>query len=132
MTKKQKITLLSVFITIVVMIGVVAGILNYRTTQAGEKQFQMEVISERDNYSEVKTCKSDAAYLGEYLRTIENCQWQESDYGIYILGFNGMQEDIENQYWWNVAVNGESSTKGADEIPLQDGDTYTFTLMQGW
>ena len=43
-----------------------------------------------------------------------------------------MQEDMDNQYWWCVIVNGESSTVGADEVPLQDGDVYTFTLKQGW
>lgn len=132
MTKKQKITLLSVFIAVVVVIGVIAGVLNYRATQAGKKEFQIEVISERDGYSETTDCKSDAEHLGEFLRTFEGCEWQESDYGIYITGFDGMQEDMDNQYWWSVNVNGESSMTGADEIPLQDGDTYSFILMQGW
>ena len=122
MTKKQKITLLSVFIAVVVVIGVIAGVLNYRATQAGKKEFQIEVISERDGYSETT----------DFLRTFEGCEWQESDYGIYITGFDGMQEDMDNQYWWSVNVNGESSMTGADEIPLQDGDTYSFILMQGW
>lgn len=39
---------------------------------------------------------------------------------------------MENQYWWCISVNGESSTTGADEIPLMDGDIYNFTLKQGW
>lgn len=132
MTKKQKITLVSVFAAIIIVIGVVAGVLNHRATMDGMKTFQVEVISERDNYSETTDCKSDAEYLGEFLRTFEDCEWQESDYGIYITGFNGMQEDMDNQYWWCVIVNGESSTVGADEVPLQDGDVYTFTLKQGW
>ncbi|MDD6491800.1 MAG: DUF4430 domain-containing protein [Firmicutes bacterium] len=132
MTKKQKITLVSVFAAIIIVIGVVAGVLNHRATMDGMKTFQVEVISERDNYSETTDCKSDAEYLGEFLRTFEGCEWQESDYGIYITGFNGMQEDMDNQYWWCVIVNGESSTVGADEVPLQDGDVYTFTLKQGW
>ena len=25
-----------------------------------------------------------------------------------------------------------AAVTGADEIPLQDGDTYNFTLKQGW
>lgn len=25
-----------------------------------------------------------------------------------------------------------AAVTGADEIPLQDGDTYSFTLKQGW
>ncbi|MBQ2936060.1 MAG: DUF4430 domain-containing protein [Lachnospiraceae bacterium] len=132
MTKKQKITLVSVFAAILVVIGVIAGVLNYRATQAGMKEFQVEVVSERDGYLEITDCKSDAEFLGEFLRTYESCVWEDSTYGIYIKGFDGMMEDIDNQYWWCVTVNGESVMTGADEIPLADNDTYTFTLMQGW
>ncbi len=132
MTKKQKITLLSVFIALVVVVGVIAGVLNYRATQAGMKKFQLEIISERDNYSEITDCKSEAEYLGEFLRTLDGCEWTDGDYGIYITSIDGMQEDFDNQYWWSVNVNGESSTTGADEIPLQDGDTYSLVLKQGW
>ena len=132
MTKKQKITLVSVFVAILIVIGVIAGVLNHRTVTEGMKSFQVEIISERDQYSETTDCKSDAEYLGEFLRTFEGCEWQDSDYGIYITGFNGMQDDMDNQYWWRVIVNGEASTVGADEVPLQDGDVYTFTLKQGW
>lgn len=132
MNKRQKITLVSVFAVLLVAIGVLAGVLNHRATQAGMKEFQVEVVSERDEYSETMQYKSDAEYLGEFLRTMENCKWQESDYGIYIMGFDDMMEDTDNQYWWCVSVNGESSMTGADEIPLTDGDVYNFTLMQGW
>ena len=132
MTKKQKITLVSAFAAVLVVIGVIAGVLNYRATQAGMKEFQVEVVSERDGYAEITDCKSDAEYLGEFLRTYEDCQWEDSSYGIYVKGFAGMMEDIDNQYWWCVTVNGESAMTGADEIPLLEGDIYTFTLMQGW
>ena len=132
MNKKQKITLVSVFAVILVIAAVLAGVLNHRTTQAGGKEFQIEVVSERDEYSSSATYQSNAEYLGEFLRTLDICEWQESDYGIYIMGFDGMMEDMDNQYWWCVSVNGESSITGADEIPLMDGDVYNFTLMQGW
>ena len=123
---------MSAFAAVLVVIGVIAGVLNYRATQAGMKEFQVEVVSERDGYAEITDCKSDAEYLGEFLRTYEDCQWEDSSYGIYVKGFAGMMEDIDNQYWWCVTVNGESAMTGADEIPLLEGDIYTFTLMQGW
>lgn len=132
MNKKQKITLVSVFAAILVIAAIVAGALNYRETQAGKKKFQVEVVSDRDGYSETKEYVSYAEYLGEFLRTMESCEWEERDFGIYITGFDGMMEDTDNQYWWSVSVNGESSMTGADEIPLTDGDVYNFTLMQGW
>lgn len=132
MSKKKKVVIAAVFLGILVLIGAVAGVLNYQKTQAGTKEFQVEVISERDEYSEVMNEKSDKEYLGEFLREYELCAWEESTYGIYIKGFDGMMEDMDNQYWWCVTVNGESPATGADGIVLEDGSTYTFTLMQGW
>ena len=132
MNKKQKITLVSVFAAILIIAAIVAGALNYREPQAGKKKFQVEVVSDRDGYSETTEYTSDAEYLGEFLRTMDGCEWQESGYGIYITGFDGMMEDLDNQYWWSVSVNGESSMTGADEIPLTDGDVYNFILKQGW
>lgn len=132
MNSKQKITLISVFAAVLIIAAIVAGALNYRETQTGKKEFQIEVVSDRDGYSETKEYASDAEYLGEFLRTMDGCRWQESNYGIYITGFDDMMEDMDNQYWWCISVNGESSMTGADEIPLTDGDVYNFTLMQGW
>lgn len=132
MTKKQKITLVAVFAALLVIIGVVAGVVNHRVTQAGGKQFTIEIVSERDDYENTAVYHSDAEYLGDFLRTMDSCQYEESDYGIYITGFDGMEQDLDNQYWWCVSVNGQAATTGADEIPLQDGDVYNFTLTQGW
>ncbi|MCM1125665.1 MAG: DUF4430 domain-containing protein [Lachnospiraceae bacterium] len=132
MNKKQKITLVLIFAAVLVITAALAVILNYRTAQAGKKEFRIEVVSDRDGYSKTKEYISDAEYLGEFLRTMDGCQWQESNYGIYITGFDDMLEDMDNQYWWCISVNGESSMTGADEIPLRDGDVYNFILMQGW
>lgn len=132
MTKKQKITLVSIFLVILIAVGGIAGLLNYRETQEGTKKFQVEVISERDNFSQISECKAEVEYLGEFIRTFEECEWEESEYGIYIIGFYGMQQDLDQQYWWCITVNDQEVSLGCDSIPLQDGDKYTFTLMQGW
>lgn len=132
MKKIHKLIIAGAFVLLLLAAGVFAAVLNRRPVSQGEKTFRVEVISQRDNYDEITECHSDAEYLGEFLRTFEPCQWQEGQYGIYITGFSGMEEDVDDQYWWNVAVNGESSMTGADEIPLAEGDVYTFTLMQGW
>lgn len=130
--KKQKIILVAAFAVIIAAAGILAGILNHRSAEEGVKSFQVVVASERDGYSETTECESEEEYLGDFMRSFEGCEWQDSDYGIYITGFNGMEEDVDNQYWWCVMVNGESATTGADEIPLQDGEVYSFVLTQGW
>ncbi len=132
MSKKKKITLISVFVAVVAVAVIVAVVLNQKSTTAGMKNFKVQIVSERDGYDQTVDCKSDAEFLGEFLRNYSDCEYQESDYGIYVTGFDGMKEDLDNQYWWCISVNGEAAVTGADEIPLQDGDTYNFTLKQGW
>ncbi len=131
-TKKQKITLAVIVAVIVVAIGVLVGVSVNKETEDGKKKFTVTVISERDNYEETTKCESEEEFLGAFLRTYEACEWQDGDYGIYITGFSGMKEDIANEYWWSVSVDGESATAGADEIALKDGASYEFELKQGW
>lgn len=132
MSKKQKGLLLAIFAAVVVVAGIAGWSLNQKVTQEGIKSFMIVIQSERDNFTESAEYHSGEEFLGQFLRSFEACVWEESGYGIYIKGFYDMQEDISEQYWWNVTVNGENSTTGADEIPLSDGDVFTFQLMQGW
>ena len=99
MSKKKKITLISVFVAVVAVAAIVAVVLNQKSTTAGMKNFKVQIVSERDGYDETTDCKSDAEFLGEFLRTMDGCEYQESDYGIYVTGFDGMKEDLDNQYW---------------------------------
>ena len=132
MKNKKKVLIVAAFVVVLAALAVLGWTLNQRATQQGKKSFEVEIISERDQYSKTETFRSDAEYLGQFLREMEGCEWSDSEWGIYITGFHGMQEDMENQYWWCVIVNGESSMVGADEVPLCDGDKYTFELKQGW
>ena len=52
MNKKQKTTLIIAFVAVLAVIGIIAAALNFRETQAGKKTFTVEVISERDEFSE--------------------------------------------------------------------------------
>lgn len=134
MTKKQKLTLVAGFAVIVIIIAGLSLFFVSRRTAVGEgiKEFEVEIISERDDFYQIDPESSDLDYLGEYLRTVPDCQWSESDYGIFITGWYGMAEDTSQEYWWCITVNDQPATLGADEIPLQDGDKYTFSLLQGW
>ena len=132
MNKKQKVTLVVAFAAVLSVIGVIAAVLNYQETQAGKKTFTVEIVSERDGFSEKEECTSEAEYLGDFLRSYEPCIWENAAYGFYLKGFYDMEEDMDNQYWWCVMIDGESAMTGAEEIVLEDGVTYSFVLMQGW
>ena len=132
MTKTKKARIIAVFAATVMIVAGLAVFLNIRETQEGIKSFQIEIISDRDNYHNTTKEKSDLLYLGEYLRIMDGCQYEESGYGLFVIGWHGMEQDISNEYWWSISVNGESAMVGADEIPILGGDIYTFTLLQGW
>lgn len=97
----------------------------------GEKEFTVEVISERDNFSQTDNYASSDETLGDFLREQEWVEYQDSSYGMYITSVY-YPEDMENQYWWCIIVDGEAATTGADEIPLEDGSVYILELKQGW
>lgn len=132
MSKKQKIIVMIFFVTVIAVIGGVAGVVNHQKAVKGQKQFEVEVVSERDNYSKTTECTSQEEFLGDFLRKYDPCEWETSEYGLYITGFDGMMEDMDNQYWWCITVNDEEVASGADDILLEEGSTYTFTLKQGW
>ena len=75
MSKKKKITLISVFVVVVAVAAIVAVVLNQKSTTAGVKNFKVQIVSERDDYDQTADCKSDAEFLGEFLRTFEGCEY---------------------------------------------------------
>lgn len=133
MSKNLKRIIAVVVIALLIVAGGIAG-MNFTKvkTNSDEKSFTILVESDRDSFSKTLDCKSDLGTLGEYVRTLEDCQYSESEYGIYIQGWYGYEEDITNQFWWSVSVNGEMANVGADQIELKDGESYEFILKEGW
>ena len=132
MSKKTKAIIVAIFAVVVIAIIAVFALTKGKDATKGGKSFTIEIVSDRDSYNSSVKVESDLEYLGQYLRTMDNCKYSESDYGIYVQGFDDMMEDMDNQYWWCINVNGEMASTGADEIALTDGDTYSFVLKQGW
>lgn len=130
--RKKSVIIAAVFLAVLFAAGAAALILNRKETAAGGKAFTLELISERDAYRGNTEYSSDAETLGDFLRTLDFVEYEDSTYGIYVKGFYDMKEDMDNQYWWCLSVDGEDSKTGADEVPLSDGSVYTFTLKQGW
>lgn len=111
--------------------AVVAG-LTAAKPEDGTKSFTVEVFSGRDGVDRSQECSSELDYFGQWCREQDFIEWQESGYGIYISAVDGCSEDIDEQYWWCIMVNGESAVSGADELPITDGTVYRLELMQGW
>lgn len=137
MSKKLKTVIIVVFCVLLLATGgLIFGLKiskNKEVSQnAGNKTFTVIIQSDRDSFSKTDTVTSDDEFLGQYLRECGQCSYEETDYGIYIHGFYDYMDDMDNEYWWSITVNGESAVTGADEIVLKDGDEYRFELMKGF
>lgn len=137
MSKKLKTVIIVVFCAL--LIGAAALIVGLKLSKnkeaaqnAGNKTFTVIVQSDRDSFTKTDTISSDYEFLGQYLRSSGVCSYEETDYGIYIHGFYDYMDDMDNEYWWSITVNGESALTGADEIVLKDGDEYRFDLLKGF
>lgn len=132
MSNKKKKILLGSFVSILLVLALVVGYATKIKPNSDEKSFTIRVTSERDSFDKVIECSSDKTTLGEHVQTLDECTWEKSEFGTYITGWYDLHQDMENQYWWAIYVNGEQSPTGADTIELRDGEEYGFVLTQGW
>lgn len=100
--------------------------------EEGVKHFTVEVYSERDSIDRSSDHTSELDYFGQWCREQDFIEYEESTYGIYITAIDGCAENMDEQYWWCLLENGESTMTGADELPISDGSVYRFELKQGW
>ena len=132
MEKKKKIIIAIVAVVVVLGVGIAGFCLNRANTNSNQKSFTIVVQSERDGLNETIQCKSDLGTVGEYVRTMEQCSWEDSEYGTFITGWFGCEQNMDEQYWWSFSVNNEMSANGVDLVALEDGQEYEFILVQGW
>lgn len=112
-------------------LAVVALVLTNKTN-FGEGQLTLSVISERDSFEETSQFDTDADTLGDFIRQSDRFTWEDGQYGLYLQGVDEMQEDIENEYWWSILVDGEPAVTGADEIVIEADKEYTLELQHGF
>ena len=105
---------------------------NKNTTQAGQNNVEVNVVNEKEDYDKTYSFETEEKTLGDLLDKEKLVEYQDSDYGRYITGVDGMKADDSKQLWWSVEVNGESSQTGVDGIEIKDGDKYTLRMMEGY
>lgn len=132
MNKQRERVFLFLFISVLIVAAIAVGYSTKIKPNNNEKSFTMVITSERDDFDKKIKCSSSKTTLGEYVQTLDYCNWEKSEYGTYITGWYDMNQDLDNQYWWAVYVNGEKSPNGVDKIELKNGDEYEFILTKGW
>lgn len=138
--KKQKSFKIELIVSILIILLAIGGVFlarggfsnNKNATQAGQNNVEVNVVNEKENYDKTYSFETEEKTLGDLLDKEKLVEYQDSDYGRYITGVDGMKADDSKQLWWSVEVNGESSQTGVDGIEIKDGDKYTLRMMEGY
>ena len=96
-----------------------------------EKSFVFEVVDKDGNKTQT-TIETNGGYVGEVLQQLGYLEGEEGPYGLYIKKVKGITADynIDGTYW-AFYVDGEMSMKGADQVEIVDGATYSFRVEKG-
>ena len=131
MNNKKKVALLaSLFLVAVVAFCAIFIALRPSGT-AGKKTFTLEVVLADGSSTEHKV-STEEEFLGAALLKKGLIAGDTSEYGLFVTSVNGVAANMDNQEWWCLTINGESSMYGVDQVPVTDGAHYEFTLTVGW
>jgi len=128
---KLKVLLACLLVVLIAGAGVTYYFFSQKPTE-GSKAITIEVVSDRDSFTNTDKYTTDQEFLGDFLVEKGIVQAEDSDYGRFIVAAKDLKSDDANQYWWSVKVDGEMSATGMDTIPVTDGSVYTLTLEQGY
>lgn len=98
---------------------------------SGKSRFVFEVVDGEGNVTSFNV-HTDETVVGEALQEYGLISGEEGAYGIYIKEVNGIIADYEiDGTYWAFYVDGEMSMKGADQVEIVEGATYSFRVEKG-
>lgn len=125
-TNKKKTILLAVFLVAVAVALAAVWWFNRPETSAGAKTITVEVVH-KDESKKTFTCKTDEEYVDKVLVSEGIVEDNQTEFGLYILVVDGERADYnEDGAYWSLLQNGEATTTGASETPVQDGDVFSL------
>lgn len=100
-------------------------------TSQGAKTFTVEVVH-ADGGSKSFTYHTDEEYLGTVLLAEGLLEGEIGPYGLYIHVVDGEKAVYEEDgAYWSLEVNGEYAMLGADQTPVNDGDSFRLVYTRG-
>jgi hypothetical protein len=131
--QKKKIILFSILAAVLALLIAAAALLpNLLSDQAtkGDKDITFTVVYE-DGEKKTYEISTDAEYLADAL--LEEKLITEAEYkaGFYTV-IDGVEAVWANDNaWWCITENGEMTTKGMNELVIEDGDRFEATYTKG-
>ncbi|MGB4373416.1 MAG: DUF4430 domain-containing protein [Halanaerobiales bacterium] len=127
-------------ILLIVLVIVLAGALLFVYNKfflpegvAGEKEVSIRIIIEEEQVDRLFTYKTDHEFLYELLKEKEEelgASFEEFSFGVMLKGLMGYEAEQARNEFFHISINGEDAMEGIQQIPIKDGDTYTFHLMK--
>jgi hypothetical protein len=120
-------------VALVAIIAILLGV--YKATRPetteGAKTVTVAVIhgDGSENDFELHT---DAEYLADALIDNGVVEDNQTEWGLYILTADGETADESQQQWWCLTQDGEMTSVGASEQPINDGEHYELTFTEGY
>ncbi len=98
---------------------------------AGAKTITVS-IDHMNGEDKTLTIKTDSEYLRGALEQEKLINGKNSDYGFFITSVDGEAADESKQQWWGYTKFCEYVDTGVDQTPIADGDSFEFTLHEGY
>lgn len=99
--------------------------------EEGSKEVTIEIIVESEGINYSETFKTDTLYVEELLK--ENTDelkvvTEDTQYGPMLVGLLDYKADATKEFY-SIQINGEDAMVGIKEIPVNNGDVYTFEIQ---
>lgn len=97
----------------------------------GQKTITVTVVH-KDGSEKLFTCKTTEEYLGPVLLAEKIVEGDMGDYGLFITTADGETADYSvDGGWWAVYKGEEQTTTGADQVVIEDGDSFRLVYTIG-
>ena len=99
--------------------------------QTGATEITVTVVH-ADQSSKDFVYQTDEAYLGAVIEAEGLVEGTDGDYGLFITSVDGETADDSKEQWWCITKGGESVNTSADQTPIENGDQFELTMMEGY
>ncbi len=128
---KKKISLIIGVILIAVLLMVGYNTFLSPKGVEGEKEVVVEVIVEKENIHEEFTYSTQHEFLLALLEEHQEelgASFVKFDFGTMVAGMMNYEAKESESEYFHMLVDGEDAETGPQEIPIKDGERYTFEL----
>ncbi len=128
---KKRTVFFVLLLALLIALALAGNIFLAPRVQEGEKTITVEVEHLNGEKNEFRW-QTDEQYLRGAMEEIGIIEGREDTYGLWVTSVDDETADETKEQWWGYTVNGQEAVYGVDTQPVNDGDTFVFTLHVGY